>query len=84
MDHSRVRDLKELSRLDYYKAELELEGELRHGFLKDLVNLKIEDPAFQLKYARLQGQIDALNELSNKRNLIINSETSHSVNNKEK
>lgn len=80
MDLLKAKYLKELSRLDYFQAEISLEDELKQGFLKDLLTLKIEDTAFQLKYARLQGQLDALKELASKRNLIINSELSDSVN----
>lgn len=67
--------LKELSYLEFFKGQLYLEEEIMKGFQKDLLTLQIEDPSFQLKYARLQGQVDALKTLSSTRNLITNSES---------
>lgn len=73
--------LKQLVGIDYFKAEMYLEEELIKGYAKDLTSLKVEEPSFNLKYARLQGQIEALRELSAKRKVLTTrSEHSSSVN----
>jgi len=73
--------LKTIVGMDYFKAEAYLEEEMIKGYTKELTSLKIEEPSFNLKYARLQGQIEALRELSAKRKVITaRSEHSGSVN----
>lgn len=62
--------LKSLVGIDYFKAQLYLEEELIKGYSKDLTSLKVEEPSFNLKYARLQGQIESLRELSAKRKVL--------------
>jgi hypothetical protein len=67
--------------MDYFKAEEFLEDEMIKGYTKELLSLKVEDSVFNLKYARLQGQIESLRDLANKRKIITaRSEHSSSVN----
>ena len=74
--------MKSLSEIDYFKAEEFLEDMMIQGYIKELMSLKVEDSVFNLKYARLQGQIESLRELANKRKIITSrSEHSASVNN---
>lgn len=73
--------MKSLSEIDYFKAEEFLEDMMIQGYIKELMSLKVEDSVFNLKYARLQGQIESLRELANKRKIITSrSEHSSSVN----
>ena len=73
--------MKSLSEIDYLKAEEFLEDMMIQGYIKELMSLKVEDSVFNLKYARLQGQIESLRELANKRKIITSrSEHSSSVN----
>lgn len=76
-----TRYLKAITEVEYFKAEEFLEEEMIKGYTKELLSLKVEDSVFNLKYARLQGQIEALRELASKRKLITSrSEHSSSVN----
>ena len=73
--------MKSLTEIDYFKAEEFLEDMMIQGYIKELMSLKVEDSVFNLKYARLQGQIESLRELANKRKIITSrSEHSSSVN----
>lgn len=63
---------KELLKNDLFKAEIYLEEELIKGYTHDLTKLSVEDNSFNLQYARLQGKIEALRDLSGKRKLITN------------
>jgi len=72
--------LKELSYLEYFKGQIMLEDNLIKSYQKNLLDLSVEDPSFQLKYARLQGQVEALKNLSGTRSIITNSEKLPSVN----
>lgn len=76
-----TKAFKELATLDYFKAQIHLEQELLNEALKQMTRLDVADPAFNLKYCRLQGQVVSIQELSNKRKNFINSESSGSVTN---
>lgn len=69
-----ARYLKDLSYLEQFKGQVYLEDILIKGYQKDLMGLKVEEPSFPLKYARLQGMIEGLQILQSSRNIHINSE----------
>ena len=63
--------LREIVRLDFFKAEVALEEDLIAGFLKKMETLDLDKQTLKLHYAQLKGAISAIRQLQARRSELI-------------
>lgn len=75
----KAKYLKDITSLDVFDAQLQLEHELIAGYEKQVLELDVNNPALNLQYAKLQGCVEALKTLRATRKLLINNNNNNSA-----
>lgn len=75
-DLQKGKYFRDLKNLEVFRAQLDLESELYSSLAERLLTLKMDNPSFNLEYARVRGGLDVLRQIAKLRDNLSKSASS--------